>query len=156
MWEYNQIPDNNDYLMHYGVLGMKWGVRRNRSQARVKAANKTKKLKDKVKKSEDRLEKANAKLEKRLNKRNVAGKVVTATIRKGLVGNTLARSLDPEVRAVKGVKKARRQLKKSNKKLSKWESAVDREFDPNRLMAIDQKQKERAAKKKSKGKKKKR
>lgn len=24
MWRYNYIPDDNDYLMHYGVKGMKW------------------------------------------------------------------------------------------------------------------------------------
>lgn len=38
---------NNGELCHYGVLGMKWGVRRNRSRAYVKAAKKADRLEEK-------------------------------------------------------------------------------------------------------------
>lgn len=38
MWEYNYnyYPYNNDYLAHYGVKGMKWGVRRRSAYENMK------------------------------------------------------------------------------------------------------------------------
>ena len=60
-------------LTHYGVLGMKWGVRKNPERAYSKASSKVGKLKKKASKLEVRADRVNVKLnraKKRLSKAN--------------------------------------------------------------------------------------
>lgn len=100
---------DREYLSHYGVLGMKWGVRRGRaSSAYGKASKKLTRISKKVEKLERKAAKSTAKADKQIY---------------GRFGS--------EEKAVKYQKKAARQSYKAAKQMEKavkWCDQMDKAF----------------------------
>ncbi len=57
-----------EYLAHYGVLGMKWGVRHDRERAYARAVKKKNKLDAKAAKADEKAKKARAHTPSRLHR----------------------------------------------------------------------------------------
>lgn len=104
---------DESYLAHYGVLGMKWGVRKNPQRAYQKASKKY-----------DRLEKiANKSLDKagKYNRRRTKYSL-------GNIGNY------NEAKAKRSYDRAYRQTKRA----SKWMKSMKKEFAKQDVVSLDQ------------------
>lgn len=124
MWTYNCTPDNEE-LCHYGVLGMKWGVRRGRaSGAFRKATKKANKLKEKQVKANLKSVKAKEKAVRKMSR----GKYKKAS---RLYGKSAKLEL----------KSARLQ-----KKALKWEKNMEKTFSETKLKDISKEDLERGRK----------
>ena len=110
---------NDNELMHYGVLGMKWGVKHNPSKAFVKASKKANKLNDKY---SNRSEKANA----AWRKSQRIGKNYHTEIGRG-------RSENAYKKAVRSDRKAKKALKKSER----WNRQMLKSFADVSIDSID-------------------
>ena len=103
------MNESQEYLAHYGVLGMKWGVRHDPKSAYRKALKKSDKLQTKAATANEKAEKARTKA-----KNSRYG--ITDT------GRTIWKNR--QIKAGKATRKA----DKATKKAEKWISRMNQEF----------------------------
>lgn len=115
-------------LEHYGVLGMKWGVRKNPQRARDRAYDKLATLDRRVSKAENRVVKAKA---KSLRKQERADTAI-------LFKKWKARKAEDSIRRT-NVEHIRLQRKVA--KAEKWYKSMDKVFGGMKLSALKSEQK---------------
>lgn len=102
------------YLQHYGVLGMKWGVRRDASRAYTKALQKKKRLDDKSAKLSVKASKKQLKATKKMSKATSMDEM-----KKGMKAQVKANKLNRK--AAKYQNKGRKWVAKMDKIFAEYE-----------------------------------
>lgn len=106
-----------DELEHYGVVGMRWGVRKDKDKAYAKSMKKLSKLDEKVQKKKEKSDKYSAKADRKSAKSKIV--------------RSYRKSRKLEKKAHKNYVKAHRTLKSSiraRKRAEKWVNQMNKEF----------------------------
>lgn len=150
-------------LQHYGVLGMRWGVRKNPSRAYSKATRKADRLSTKASKLEksandgawntakakhksQKLGKKAAKLQRKANKAFRSGNTTKAAHLQSKANKYTRKKdkIDATAANTEWVAaKKRRKAQKTRKRYDKWLDAMQREFGVVKLEDIDPEIRER-------------
>ena len=134
---YISEDDHSDILRHYGVLGMKWGVRRNPSKAFGKATKKAKRLDAKaasyreVTEAHRGVSKVYHKQARELRKQRAANDVFKPSKVRIAIAERRARKSDARLR------RADNRALRSEGKAEKWNNNMRNSFKYTRVSQID-------------------
>lgn len=142
MWQYNCNPNANE-LQHYGVLGMKWGVRRDRKRAskastseeKEKVASSLNKNRDKAVKKISKLQSQEQKLSKKRSAQVTKSEVAARKLKSKAAStrNKAYGLLVSQKKSEKRLYKAAKMDAKANSVLAKAQETQAR-LDKNREM----------------------
>lgn len=117
--------EEQDYLEHYGVLGMKWGIRKDPQKAYERASKKLDRLDKKTTKASSKISQKEA---KSVQKQRKADSAI-------LFKKSKARAAD---KAIGKAEKARNKYFESIEKAKSWYSKMENAFRDIKITNIDQ------------------